>query len=151
MKRFLTWNWGTGIALVYTAFAVSIVLLVVNSFSKKIDLVAPDYYAKELVYQDQINKMNNARSLKEAIAWNVYGNKLELVFPQEFASMEVKGQATLFKPSDVNADKSYDLSQDGSGKQVISTTGLQSGMYKLKLDWAVDNESYYQEGVIVIK
>lgn len=151
MKRFLTWNWGTGIALVYTAFAVSIVLLVVNSFSKKIDLVAPDYYAKELVYQDQINKMNNARSLKEAIAWNVYGNKLELVFPQEFASMEVKGQATLFKPSDVNADKSYDLSQDGSGKQVISTEGLQSGMYKLKLDWAVDNESYYQEGVIVIK
>jgi hypothetical protein len=151
MKRFLTWNWGTGIALVYTAFAVSIVLLVVNSFSKKIDLVAPDYYAKELVYQDQINKMNNARSLKEAIAWNVYGNKLELVFPQEFASMEVKGQATLFKPSDVNADKSYDLSQDGSGKQVISTKGLQSGMYKLKLDWAVDNESYYQEGVIVIK
>jgi hypothetical protein len=56
MKIGFNWNWGTGIALVYTVFALSMIALVVSSFSKKLDLDSKDYYAQELVFQNQIDK-----------------------------------------------------------------------------------------------
>lgn len=150
MKFQPKWNWGSGIALLYTAFAVAIVAMVVYSFKQKIDLVTPEYYAEELVYQQQIDKLNRARELEKAIDWNLSGNRLELIFPPSMDKKEIAGKVTLFKPSDKDADSEYDILSDSLGKQSIDVSSLPGGKYKLKIDWSNRDQTYYQEGVIVL-
>jgi hypothetical protein len=151
MKISLKWNWGTGIALVYSVFAISIILLVVYSFSKKIDLVTPDYYAKELKYQHQIDKINAAKNLPEAARWNVTPQSITISFPAEFDASQISGVITLFKPSNDLSDKSFKISLNSENVQIIPTSNLENGMYKMKLDWKLADDEYYQEAVIVLQ
>ena len=44
----MTFNWGTGIALVYTAFALATSAFVAFAIERHVDLVSPDYYARSL-------------------------------------------------------------------------------------------------------
>lgn len=146
----LKWNWGSGIALLYTVFAVFIISLVVFSFRQKIDLVTPDYYAKELAYQVQIDKMARARALPVAMTWEVQNGAIQITLPATFSPERVKGTVTLFKPSDKLSDKEFELEISESSSQVISTQGFSPGMYKLKIDWESGDSTFYQEGVIMI-
>lgn len=49
------WNWGKGIVLVYSLFVLGILYLVYQSKQQKLDLVYDDYYAQELMFQNQID------------------------------------------------------------------------------------------------
>jgi len=150
MKIGFNWNWGTGIALVYTVFALSMIALVVSSFSKKLDLDSKDYYAQELVFQNQIDKSNRARALDSTVKWEVAKGKIVITYPQQFLNNELSGNVFLFKPSDNNADVNFHIKTDEQLKQEISTSTLSKGMYKIRIDWAVGKETYFNEGAIVI-
>jgi hypothetical protein len=150
MKIGFNWNWGTGIALVYTVFALSMIALVVSSFSKKLDLDSKDYYAQELVFQNQIDKSNRARALDSTVKWEVAKGKIVITYPQQFLNNELSGNVFLFKPSDNNADVNFQIKTDELLKQEISTSTLSKGMYKIRIDWAVGKETYFNEGAIVI-
>jgi hypothetical protein len=144
------WNWGSGIALLYITFAGSIIGMVVYSFRQKIDLVTPEYYAEELAYQSQIDKMNRARELEKAIDWKVAAGQIELYFPSTMKTENIAGTITLFKPSDNTADKQFQINSDSAGVQLIDVSSLPAGKYKLKLDWSNLDQTYYQEGVVVL-
>ena len=149
MKTKFRWNWGTGIALVYTVFALSMIALVVSSFSKKLDLDSKDYYAQELVFQNQIDKSNRARALASSVKWEVAIGNIIISYPQQFIGSELSGNVNLFKPSDNNADVNFQIQTDEQLKQEISTSTLSKGMYKIRIDWAVGKETYFNEGAIV--
>jgi hypothetical protein len=150
MKSNFKWNWGTGIALVYTIFALSMIALVASSFSKKLDLNSKDYYAQELVFQNQIDKSNRARALASSVKWEVTKGKIIITYPQQFVGCELSGNVFLFKPSDNNSDVNFQIKTDEQLKQEISTSTLSKGMYKIRIDWAVGKETYFNEGAIVI-
>ena len=150
MKIGFKWNWGTGIALVYTVFALSMIALVVSSFGKKLDLDSTDYYAQELVFQNQIDKSNRARALASAVKWEVTKGKIIVTYPQQFLTSELSGKVFLFKPSDNNADVNFQIKTNEQLKQEISTATLSKGMYKIRIDWAVGKQTYFNEGAIVI-
>ena len=150
MKTKFNWNWGKGIALVYTVFALSMIALVVSSFGKKLDLDSKDYYAQELVFQNQIDKSNRARALASTVKWEIAKGKIVITYPQQFLTSELSGKVFLFKPSDNNADVNFQVKTDELLKQEISTSTLSKGMYKIRIDWAVGKETYFNEGAIVI-
>ena len=151
MKTKFNWNWGTGIALVYTVFALSMIALVVSSFSKKLDLDSKDYYAQELVFQNQIDKSNRARSLSIPLKWVIERETIRINYPQIFAGILITGKIYLFKPSDNNADVNFQIKADENLQQEISTSALAKGMYKIRIDWAAKGLTYFNDGVIEIK
>ena len=150
MKFQPKWNWGSGIALLYITFAGAIIGMVVYSFRQKIDLVTPEYYAEELAYQSQIDKMNRVRELEKAIDWKVMAEGIRFMFPETMKAGEIAGTITLFKPSDNTADKQFEIQVDSTGSQWIDVSKLAGGKYKLKLDWSNQGQTYYQEGVVVL-
>ena len=134
----------------YTVFALSMIALVVSSFGKKLDLDSKDYYAQELVFQNQIDKSNRARALASSVKWEVAKGNIIISYPKQFAGSELSGNVNLFKPSDNNADVNFQINTDEQLKQEISTTTLSKGMYKIRIDWAVGKETFFNEGSIVI-
>ena len=149
MKLKLKWNWGTGIALAYTAFALMIIAFVINSFSKQIDLVTPDYYAKELVFQDQIEKEQRSRALTEDVSFMMGSEQLDIQFPQEMKSTKISGTVQLFCPVDAKKDISFAIEADSNGKQIIPLNQVKAGRYKLQISWKAIGLEYYKENVIV--
>jgi FixH len=77
-------------------------LFILLSFplSKNNDLVAVDYYNREIAFQSQIDKEKNARKLSRPLTLNFDRevNFIVLHFPDDFHSKSVSGKIHFFKP-----------------------------------------------------
>lgn len=142
-------NWGYKILFVYTAFVVGILFMVFKSSSQKFDLVTPDYYAKELKYQDKINEMNRVSALSEPVTCTVKGDSLFIQFPKDFAGRQLSGEAVLYRPSDENKDikKEFSIRE---GQLPVSLSSAKKGLYELHLSWQDGGVTYYFEKKIFI-
>ena len=70
-------NWGTRIIIMYVGFVALIITLVVVSMRQQVDLVTPDYYAKELKYQTNIDKTKNYNELKTSLKCTIQSENID--------------------------------------------------------------------------
>lgn len=143
-------NWGKKITLVYIGFVVLIITMVVVSMRQKVDLVSKDYYAKELNYQSDINKMKNAQALQNPLTCVLNNNNIVISFPAEHQQENISGTIYIYKPSDNKSDKALSITSN-NGIQEINTATFTKGMYRVKVDWNVNNIGYQTEQVVVIQ
>ncbi|MES2560878.1 MAG: FixH family protein [Bacteroidota bacterium] len=139
-------NWGTRIFILYTGFVCLIACLVILSMQQKTDLVAKDYYAQELVYQDKLDKINNTVKLGKLVNYEIQDGILTLQFP-EGTTFPVSGTVNLFCPSDMEKDQHISF-ESGENLVGLKLGANSKGMYKLEIDWKSDSQAYYQEGDI---
>ena len=64
----MKFNWGTGIFLFYTFFAVTLFFQVYQSTQYDNHLVVDNYYEKDIQYQVQYEKIANSLGLEEKVA-----------------------------------------------------------------------------------
>lgn len=122
--------------------------LVLKTTFVKDDLVTPDYYAKELSYQVQIDKQNRTLKLKEQPIWDVYDGKVRIRFPRELATDPVKADILFYNPAEAGKDFKVYCIADSTGYCEVSSRKFQHGVYQMKMDWVVGGSNYYNEGTI---
>ncbi|MCO5280960.1 MAG: FixH family protein [Chitinophagales bacterium] len=144
LKKF---NWGWGIALTYTSFAVFILFMVYRSSLKTVELVTPDYYAKELKYQERIDQIANTKNLQTPLKWEVSGREVLLTFPKE-ASANASAKILFYKPNSSQKDVMVECKADADGKSIVASEKLESGMYQMQIEWQAGSISYYNESTI---
>lgn len=142
-------NWGKSIILVFIIFFLGVGFMVYKSVTKKIDLVTPDYYEKELVYQQEIDKINNANKLNQTVMINLSNNKLIISYPKPESGI-ITGKIVFYKPSDASKDFSMDINTDSDYKQIIETNRLDGGYWKVKINWNMNGKDYYFEDKIIL-
>jgi hypothetical protein len=141
-------NWGTRIIIIMSLFVCMIGYFVVRSMQQGVDLVAPDYYAREIRYQGTIDKMNNAKALSSGIVVHKAGEAITVAFPGEMKGKVVTGTINLFKPSDKTQDRVLAITLNQDAAQQIDAAAL-TGMYKVQVDWTADGKDYYSEQSVV--
>jgi hypothetical protein len=142
-------NWGNWIFVSFVLFAGFIATLVTVCVREDISLVSKDYYQKELVYQDQIGRIENASLLAVKPSIKVIGeHALQISFDQ-FHRIE-KGELQLFRPSDAAMDKNFHIEASNTQKQFFSTETMQKGMYRARMVWTMGEKEFYIEEVIFI-
>jgi hypothetical protein len=141
-------NWGKSIILAFVLFAGFIASLVVVCLRQDISLVSKDYYKEELLYQEQIQRLNNAAALKERPVITIEDNELLL----RFALLDKVdgGELKLFCPSNSRMDRIFTIGNSEQLTQSYSVEGLQRGMYRAKLRWTIDGKEFFQEEIINI-
>lgn len=139
-------NWGQSIILAYVLFAVFIGSLVVVCLRQDVQLIAPDYYQQELMYQKQLDRMNNANRLTVQPVLRVSAGWLDV----EYAMMADTQQRTLelFRPSDERFDRNFKLSSQV--QQRLDVRSLPPGVYKARLRWTMQGKEYFLEEVIYL-
>lgn len=139
-------NWGTGMALVYTAFALSTLGFVAFAMGRPPTLVSPEYYGRGLAHDQRIEAAANARALGSAIGAGLSadGTAVVLHLPANQA-VSARGTVTLYRASDAGADTVAPLSLDTAGTQHVSLDGLAAGHWRLQVEWTVDGRPYYWE------
>lgn len=150
-KKKDNWQWPLGIIVAYLIFIGGTLGFVFSSFGVKIDLVTQNYYEKTLTYQEQIEKESNALSLREPLRWQLNGRDLHIAYPAELLEEGISGTLTLYRPSDANLDFSLPISVSEEGTQVIATSGMRTGHWKLEVDWASNGTKYFTRGDIYLQ
>lgn len=143
--------WGVGIAVVYGAFMLIMIGIVVASRFQPVDLVSRDYYDKEIAYQKQIDRLQRSQQegMALSIAHSISEGKLKVTFPERVASKEISGHLKLFRPSSAAMDRNFEITAVSS--QQFDTGKLARGLWKIKVDWQVDSLQYYHEQELFVE
>jgi nitrogen fixation protein FixH len=142
--------WGYGIAAVYTTFALATLSFVAFTMTQKVELVATDYYAQEVAYEKQIQRVRETRDLANAVtcALTADGQFIRLQMPPEMAAAQ--GTVLLYRPSESALDQELKLNLDDDGSQTISTAKLTKGAWRVKVTWAHAGREFYSEFLLQV-
>ncbi|WP_425391096.1 FixH family protein [Ekhidna sp.] len=139
-------NWGNKIVVAFVLFAAFIGYMVVRAFQEDFDLVAEDYYAKEIAYQQKLNKLSNTAEDEKQVLMQQMSDVVLLTFPDE-----AKGEIHFYHPSRKIFDKTFSISHGDDLKQEISKSELVSGNYRVNIAWKANNTDYLQQSSIYLK
>lgn len=142
-------NWGYGIILAFVGFGVFILTLVVKIYGKSIDLVSEDYYAKEIRYEEQIEKINNAASVDNKLI-EIANKSEEIVIQFNHTNGSPSGFINFFRPSDKTKDLKIEIAIDSSGQQKFLKKLFTTGKYKIQIDFELNSKKYFVEKEIMI-
>lgn len=136
-------NWGYGIIIGFVLFAAYILYFVFSSYNHSIDLVAEDYYAQEVAYQDRITGIQNASAVSDDIGVQCTRTEVVVTFPEEWKNAITAGTVHFFRPSDVNRDVIVPLELDEQSALHVTGEKFQAGRYEVQISWQADGKSYY--------
>jgi nitrogen fixation protein FixH len=141
MKKF---NWGTGIVAAFVLFIGFILYFVIKTSTDttyEYDLVDPNYYQKELDFQNQINKLENTKKLKEKVLFETTKEGVLITFPKELNPENIKGMVSLYRPSNQILDREIPLSLSNSSL-LIPKKVLVGGRWDIFIDWSYKDTKY---------
>src|SRR6187401_2680171 len=116
----LSWSYIT--AIFFLSFVVFILGLIYLAVHERFELVAPDYYAQELKFQQRIDAAANTDKLTEPTRINIRDKDVEIILPTYFKGKAVTGNVYFFRPSDERKDVTFSLKPDVNGVQLLSSS-----------------------------
>jgi hypothetical protein len=144
--------WPLGIITAVALFIAGTVGLIVMACSQRTDLVSPDYYEQELKFQGQIDRVaRTQRAASQAsVAYDPAGKCITVSLPSDQARREVSGSIELYRPSAAGMDRAVRLEPDANGIQRLDASGLASGLWRVRVLWTAEDQSYYLEQKVVV-
>lgn len=145
--------WPKLIIAALVGFGLFIGTMVRRAMQSDVDLVSKDYYQKEIAYQQHMNQVRATQQLANQVTFTQANaaEQLSLVFPAEMAATPVSGQIRFFRPSDAKLDFALPLNLNSDGQQHIRTTTLAKGLWRVQLNWQVNNQDYFVQKDITIE
>jgi len=144
-------NWGLGIALCYSLFALATVAFVMFAMSRPVELVSVDYYRQSLAHDTRLEAIGNAHALGAALQVTVdAGERTATIRLPAEAAAGATGTVTMYRPAEAAADRERPVSIAPDGSQRVSLDGLARGRWLLRLEWQSRGRVYYHEQPVVV-
>lgn len=143
-------SWGTGIVIGIIVFVLITVTMTVIFMTQDVSLVSDNYYEKSLSYQDEIDKQSRTKLLDEQVKINFNGEIITISVPSNYISKDISGEIFFYRPSNPKLDFALPL-QLVEGSQIILAKRLVKGFWRIKLNWTMDGNGYYNERAITIE
>lgn len=140
----MKWNWGTGIAVVMALFVAFILYFVITMSTHKDfehDLVTEEYYAKEMVYQQEIDAETNSSNPDFKITSKKVPAGWEITFPTMHEPSKIKGTVFLYRPSNKQLDKTFPL-ELSSHNLLIPDNSLLDGRWNITITYDYDGKPF---------
>jgi hypothetical protein len=147
----MKWNWGTGLVLAMISFIAFIMYFVITMSTDnkyRHDLVTDEYYAKEMVYQNEIDAETNTNNLAEKIISKKLNSGWKITFPNELNPSKIKGKIFLYRPSNQKLDFEIPL-ELSSSNLLIPDKNLIDGRWNITLEWTYEGKPFmYKEEIV---
>ena len=144
--------WPLGLLAAFGLFISGTIALIVLSARTQTDLVSPDYYERELRYQEDIDRRTRTQALEGQVRvrYDADRRQLTLALPAAHAAKRVEGEIQLYRPSAAGLDRRVPLEVDSHGQQTLDATTLSDGFWRVRVTWRVGGEEFsFDEKVIV--
>lgn len=144
----MKFHWGHGIIATLVVFFILIGYAVISALSIDYQLVDEDYYGRELQFQQELDKMNNAEQLGEFQVGQTEDSIL-IKLPETLINSEAAGKALFFSPSNQANDKEYSFSTTHA-RLAYPKSELNKGKYNLYLEFTANNINYLKKVIVVL-
>lgn len=146
-------HWGWAILLVYITFMTVFLFFFYKSFGelKTNELVTEDYYEKELVYGDVLEKKQHADTMRVQVLIQPGEKGVKIVFPDYIKPENLSGKVILYKPDKKALDQEKEMVLDSLNQILIGQDNFIPGRWNIILDWEIDGIPYFKEQKITIK
>lgn len=143
-------NWGTGIALVYGFFALSMITAVFASRRHDPRLVQEDYYSLDLNYQERLERKQNAAGLQQdlAVRFDREGAVVAFQFPAEAGVPS--GTIKFSQTAEGKDDFTRPIQADATGLMRVPVAQLPEGRWNIEVIWDAGGRKFFQETVVTI-
>ncbi len=141
--------WPYALIAFFAIFVSTVVLFSIWSITRNpVDLVVKDYYAAELLHQEQIERSQRAAMLPDPprIAYLPAARQVAVSFPAPPES----GHLHFYRPSDSTLDQHYVLTLDADHRQTFDLLQFEPGLWRARLKWIQDGEDYFIEQPLVL-
>lgn len=148
------WNpWPWAVSGWFVFFFLVVVGLTTTAVRSRTDVVAGDYYAQELRFQEQLDAASRSDQLgiTPKVSLESASGQLKVELPSDARQGGAVGFVTLYRPDNARLDRQVPMAVDGDGIQRITTEGLAPGRWRVRLAWTASGRSYYQETVVRIR
>ena len=145
-------GWPVGIFTFYGLFVAGLLFAVFLTLNNDMQMVTNNYYEKTLKYEDQITRIRNANALYEKpdIAYNRDKTVLILTMPEISGVRKFTGKIHFFRASNARLDLSFPMRCNARGKQFIPLSNIESGKWKIQIEWTDKVKEYYFEQVVIL-
>ena len=126
-------NWGKGIFITIVLFVIIVFIMVGISITRNVDLVANNYYEKEIKYQEQIDLLKKSNTLKENAKIDFDGTNVNISFPKNMDINSLKGTVNFYRPSDSEKDFNMPVNADANGTMKIGYEKFSKGLWKVQI------------------
>jgi len=144
-------NWGTGLAIGMVLFIGFIMYFVIKISTDKeydYDLVTEEYYARDMMYQNEIDAEENGNALKNNISGKKIAEGWMLTFPENMDYSKITGTVFLYRPSNKQLDFRLPLELSGHNL-LIPDDRLVGGRWTTIINWSYNGEDYLYKKEIV--
>ncbi len=144
--------WPYAIITYFVIFASALAAWIAYAFRQNMDLVSKDYYQEEVLYQQQLDRVNRTRLLGDEVrvTHDASQRAILITVPAAHARQYVTGRVHLYRPSDAKLDRSVPLSVDSRGHQRIDAQELRAGLWKVRVEWTADGREYFFDQPVVV-
>ncbi len=143
-------NWGYKILIVIVVFIVSMLAMVFVSFRQTNDMVDTNYYEKELKYQSLIDASKNLNAVSNIDLISEKEGGIAITIPPSLLVDFKNGKLEFLKNDDQKQDFTLNFEPNADGVYLISNAKLQTGSYKVRIQWESNKKSYYREQTVII-
>lgn len=143
--------WPIAIIACFVVFIGAMAAWIVYAVRQDMDLVRDDYYEQEIRYQQQLDRMNRTQPLRSEvkIAYDAAKQSITIALPAAHA-LEAKGSIRFYRPSDAKLDHELRLVVAADGTQQIDATALRAGLWKVHVQWMLDEQEYFFDQPLVL-
>ena len=145
-------NWGTGVVIAFALFMSFILYFVfkVQSNSKyDNELVVEEYYKHDAHFGDEMVRVQNAHDLVQKPSIKSTSEGVLVTFPEVFTPNEIKGNVSLYRPSNKKLDFEVPISLSGH-TLLIPKKSLVGGRWDINMEWQYEGKSYLTKEIIYI-
>lgn len=139
--------------LIIGGFVIMVLMmsyLIFKCTQQDFQMVADDYYAQELVFQQKIDATANATPYGEGFKVYHQADKVLLQLPQELSQQLDKGSVTFYCASDGHQDRTFEVAASNSGEYAFATTDWKKTGYKVRVSLSAYGKDYYREMYIAL-
>jgi hypothetical protein len=140
-------SWGNRIAILYIGFVLMIAALIVRSSMENNDLVATDYYDRELHFQEQINGAEALLNSGQQPSVTYTNEKIIVQLPDSI-SQAPAGTIVFYRPDNAQLDQEFTLNTSHSE---FGRAEFPAGSYNIRLQWKNLGVDYFFETTLYIQ
>jgi nitrogen fixation protein FixH len=144
--------WPLGIVLASLFYVSGVGVCSYLAIAHKSELVNEKYYDQEIKYQSRIDSLGRAQRLatRATAIYDEAARRIVVSLPAEHAGKTVSGEIELYRPSAAGQDRQFKLEPDEKGVQIVDASALPQGLWKVRVNWTVDNQEFFLDQKLAV-
>ena len=144
--------WPIAIVAFFAVLIAGIVGFITFATRNQLDLVRADYYAEEIQFQRQLDRLNRTRSLavQATIAYDAGKRSVSIALPLAPAGPPTAGRIHFYRPSDATLDREVPLAVNDRGVQRVDARRFRPGLWKVRVQWTAAGQEYFFDQSVVV-